>query len=143
MVWFADDQDHDSMVAKWSDGTYTEVPQVTVSRWKLAHGHGSAPKAKAKPKATAKAGNQEPNEMWSGDDGRGNAIKVFRKKNFHKKARKQWLVCCTVNGKQLLQVDRIYFDDEFATKNWMMNEIVERVKTKGLTKDEATELKVL
>jgi hypothetical protein len=125
------------VVARFGDKFYIEVDQITIGQWL---GKSPAHRASTKPKATAKkAAPGVP--YFKGNDKAGNEVKVEAKLNNPKGGRCQWLYRVVVNGKQLVQVDSIYYDDSAAAIVFC-NQIAEQACKKKVSKEDADKKKM-
>jgi hypothetical protein len=132
----------DIMRCKWRDGMTREVVQMTVDKWMSMQPTPAASQSaqceSAKPENAKKNGNDaEQLDLFKGEDSDGTKIQVQLKWNRQKNQRHQLLGVVKVAGKQLVQIDAIYFESKADMVAWCNDIALTRVRNKELDKDQA------
>jgi hypothetical protein len=108
--------DHDCMQARWPEGIFTMVNQVTCGAWRKKK-NIARPVDDPAPKRRRVKSSERP-EFFTGKTKAGQEVKVCFKMNSPKGKRVQKLVVVMVGPTQLVQVDTIYFPSETDAVAW-------------------------
>ena len=130
--------DHDSMQAKWPEGTFTVVNQVTCGAWRQKK-NIARPADHAAPKRR-RLKSSERQEFFTGKTKAGQDVKVCFKMNSPKGKRAQKLVVVIIGPTQLVQVDTIFFPTEKDAVEWG-NNVAKLATERELLKPAAEKMK--
>ncbi len=134
--------DGDFMQCEWRDGMRREVVHMTIGKWKKTQAAPAAKRDKPAGTSAEQTTEEELPDKFKGTLKDGTTkVSVLLKWNRQKKCRHQHLVTVEVGGKQLVQIDSIYFKAMGDGITWANNIAKKRITDDTMDKDKARDLK--